>query len=411
MQLLVQPQPFSDESLESYLLRLTEANFLESYRLLSGAVKEWLQEQDHEAGGAFPLDLKIVNIWHARQNSSFRVRALSLFEKLTENEGLPLLALSLRNSAADFCGNYRAVARGGEHIPRCFIRKSSIPVCPLCLSEILYIPQAWHYIPYTACAKHGVDLVRNCPSCGAHISYLDSEVIGHCQCGYDLSLAPVTPADQKSLWLSNLVVRCDLAGHSPLEETRSFSIRYAALLYFCIINDADVNNEEEIEKMLREAVGFYTCWPRIFNESLSSDLDLSKAKLVKGYNKTAVSFALGSKVLASDLIRGLPLKENFILKEVLSFLSDVVASHPKSNLPNYGDMLLTVKESAALLQTTQEQVYLLFEDGYLLSSSKISSHVRFPPSQPVFFLRQVMELSKAKMPADFGASATYLPHW
>ena len=49
MQLLVRPKPFTDESLESYLLRLAEANFLETYRLLSGAVKEWLQEQDHES--------------------------------------------------------------------------------------------------------------------------------------------------------------------------------------------------------------------------------------------------------------------------------------------------------------------------------------------------------------------------
>ncbi|QFU02073.1 hypothetical protein FIU83_10510 [Halomonas sp. THAF5a] len=411
MQLLVQPKPFSDESLESYLLRLTEANFLESYRLLSGAVKEWLQEQDHEAGGAFPLELKTVNVWHARQSSSFRVRALSLFEKLSENKDLPLLSLSLRNSAADFCGNYRALARGGEHIPRCFIRKSSIPVCPLCLSESIYIPQAWHYLPYTACTKHGVNLVHNCPSCGIHISYLDSEMIGHCRCGYDLSRASVKSADPKSIWLSELVVQQDLGGCSPLEKTGSFSIRYAALLYFCIVNDADVNNEEEVERMLREAVDFYTCWPRAFHEVLSSDLEFSKAKLVKSYNKTALSFALGSKLSASTLIKGLTLQENFILNEILVFLDGVVNSYPKSKHPNYGDMLLTVKEAAALLQTTHDQVYLLYEDGYLHSSSKIGSHARFPPNQPVFFLRQVIELSKAKMPADFGASATYLPHW
>lgn len=210
-------------------------------------------------------------------------------------------------------------------------------------------------------------------------------MIGHCRCGYDLSRASVKSADPKSIWLSELVVQQDLGGCSPLEKTGSFSIRYAALLYFCIVNDADVNNEEEVERMLREAVDFYTCWPRAFHEVLSSDLEFSKAKLVKSYNKTALSFALGSKLSASTLIKGLTLQENFILNEILVFLDGVVNSYPKSKHPNYGDMLLTVKEAAALLQTTHDQVYLLYEDGYLHSSSKIGSHARFPPNQPVFF--------------------------
>ncbi|QTP54687.1 TniQ family protein [Billgrantia sulfidoxydans] len=411
MQLLVRPKPFTDESLESYLLRLAEANFLETYRLLSGAVKEWLQEQDHEAGGAFPLELKTVNIWHARQSSSFRVRALSLFEKLTDNEDLPLLALSLRNSAADFCGNYRAVARGGEHIPRCFLRKSIIPICPLCLEENRYIPQAWHYLTYTACTKHHVNLIYDCPSCGSPISYLENELIDRCRCGYDLSLAPVTRADRDSILLSEFVSEPEVAFSSPLPYTSSISIRNAALLYFCIVEDTDLDNAQEVIESLRLAIRFYSKWPGSYTSDLSKKLIASGDRLVKSYNKTPLEFAWGKRVSSACLIRGMRPEENFVLKEILSVLFEVVESNPKSKKSNYGDMLLTVKEAAVLLQTTHEQVYLLLEDGYLQPAYRVPVWLRMHASQPIFYLRQVVELVRAKMPADFGAAATYLPHW
>ncbi len=111
MQLLVRPDPFQDESLESYLLRLAEANRLESYRLLSDSIKAWLMEHDHDAAGAFPLELSRVSVCHAREASSMRVRALKLVEKLTANHNLPLLQLSLLHSNTRFCGDHSAVYR------------------------------------------------------------------------------------------------------------------------------------------------------------------------------------------------------------------------------------------------------------------------------------------------------------
>lgn len=67
MKLLIRPDPFADESLESYLLRLSEANFFERYQQFSFAVQEWLQHNDFEAAGAFPVELARLNIFHAAQ--------------------------------------------------------------------------------------------------------------------------------------------------------------------------------------------------------------------------------------------------------------------------------------------------------------------------------------------------------
>ncbi len=411
MQLLVRPKPFLDESLESYLLRLAEANFIESYRLLSGAVKEWLLEQDHEAGGAFPLDLATANIWHARQSSSFRIRAFSLLEKLTDNEDLPLLALSLRHSAADFCGGYRALARGVVHIPRCFVRKTTIPVCPLCLSESIYIPQAWHYKAYSACVRHGVKLIDKCPSCGESLSYLESEMIGSCWCGYELRLAETIEADKKSILLGKLVTCEEIEFPGPLGHMSSISIRNAALLYYCIISSVNVEDELKVYESLLLAMDFYANWPFRFKELLSENFDKANERLIRPYNKTPISFAIGSCLPASIMIKGMREEENFILSELFGCLKNIVENNPRSRVGNRGDMLLTIVEAAVLLRTTHEQIYLLLESGYLKAAGRIKIHQKVSPHEPTFYLRQVVELAESRMPSDFGVVATYLPHW
>ena len=74
MRLLIRPEPYPDESLESYLLRLSQENGFERYALLSGAIRDSLLVQDHEASGAFPLELARVNVFHAQRSSGLRVR-------------------------------------------------------------------------------------------------------------------------------------------------------------------------------------------------------------------------------------------------------------------------------------------------------------------------------------------------
>ena len=49
MRLLIRPEPYPDESLESYLLRLSQEKGIERYSVFSGSIKSWLREQDHEA--------------------------------------------------------------------------------------------------------------------------------------------------------------------------------------------------------------------------------------------------------------------------------------------------------------------------------------------------------------------------
>jgi hypothetical protein len=173
MQLLVRPEPYEDESLESYLLRLSSANFLESYQLLSGSIREGLWENDRDAAGAFPLASSQVNVYHAKQSSSFRIRAIRLVESLTDLERLPLLKLAILNSSDKYGNGLSAVVRNGVFTPRCFLRSDGIPVCPHCLAESSYIRQHWHFLHYSACVEHERILLECCPACNATLNYLD----------------------------------------------------------------------------------------------------------------------------------------------------------------------------------------------------------------------------------------------
>ena len=114
MRLLIRPEPYPDESLESYLLRLSQENGFERYSVFSGSIKSWLRVQDHEAAGAFPLELCRVNVFHASRSSGLRVRALRLIEQLTDQSPSCLLQLALMHSAITFGREHMAVHRGGH---------------------------------------------------------------------------------------------------------------------------------------------------------------------------------------------------------------------------------------------------------------------------------------------------------
>ncbi|WP_242620349.1 TniQ family protein [Shewanella maritima] len=166
-----QARAFSDESLESYLLRVVAENFFDSYQQLSLAILEELHELDFEAYGAFPRELKRLNVYHTKHNSHFRMRALNLLEFLLDLPPHELQKLALLRSNRNFVGGMTAVHRSGIDIPQSLFRYSgaegveSVPVCPDCLREEPYIRQAWHLKPVQACPKHECKLLHHCPNC------------------------------------------------------------------------------------------------------------------------------------------------------------------------------------------------------------------------------------------------------
>tara|TARA_R110001583_G_scaffold96841_1_gene241533 strand:- start:4516 stop:5754 length:1239 start_codon:yes stop_codon:yes gene_type:complete len=410
MQLLVRPDPFPDESLESYLLRLAEANFIESYGLLSGAVRDWLWQHNHDAAGAFPLELSRVNIYHANQSSGLRVRALKLVETLTDIDRLPLLKLALLHSASRFCNGHNAVFRNGVDIPRCFIRREGVPVCPSCLEESPYIRQHWHWSAYQACTAHGCELLHRCPACDKSLDYLRHELLSKCSCGLDLAEASVSPASEDKLQLSRLVTGDVFDSRNPLLQTQSLSVRNGVLLWhFLHTGSAKAGDIELDSSGLASAIGYFEDWPASLMQELEAAASNADQKLLKDFNKTAFQHIFGDILLASRWLPVSDLSKNFVMATVMEFLSSLVDSHPKSKRANVADLLLTVPEAAAVLSTTHEQVYRLYQEGYLELAFKPQLHQKLAAYKPAFYLRQVVELLQTRMQSDAGMANVYLP--
>lgn len=398
-----------DESLESYLLRLSQANYFESYQLLSRAVKDWLYEHDEEAFGAFPLQLKTVNVYHAAQSSGFRVRALRLIDRLADTE-LPLLQLALLGASTRFCFSHSAVFRQGTHIPLCFVRKVCVPVCPECLKESEHIPQIWHFSPYTACHKHHLDLIDTCPSCGAVVDYLKSENITECECGFDLKNAPTQKADPVRVLLSCLTVGDTFDFDKTALGQCNQSTRFGALLWYRLEFVGDLEGDEINVEGLSGAIGFFKKWPESFHAAIDRRLTTWEVSRYIEYNHTPFRKIFGDVLLHSSRLPSKDLSQNFVLRELLAYLSHLVLRHPKSKMANVGDVLLTLSETVSLLSTSYEQVERLYQEGFLKLTYRPHQQTTIPPHKPAFRLRNVIELGIARMQTDV-SSDVYLPAW
>lgn len=400
---------FLDESLESYLLRVVEENFFDSYQQLSLAIREELHELDFEAHGAFPIELKRLNVYHAKYNSHFRMRALSLLESLLDLPPHELQRLALLRSNRTFVGGMSAVHRNGVDIPLSFIRYAdedgveTVPVCPQCLREEPYIRQVWHVRPVEVCAKHECELLHHCPDCLLPINYIENESITHCACGFEFTIAASVKADDQAILLSRSMFEGDPLSNNPLIFMgTSATQRFAALLWY------QKRHVDNVECMTNSAVAYFEGWPSSFYSELDVVTSRAEEKLIDLFNRTSFRSIYGELILQSQCLLPEDKEPHFIYLALMAYLSKLVASHPKSKRPNVADMLVSVAEAAVLLSTAHEQVYRLYQDGILTSGLRQKIQTRIDPHIGVFYLRQVIEYK-----ASFGndKQGMYLSAW
>ncbi|NRD72159.1 TniQ family protein [Shewanella sp. VB17] len=400
---------FSDESLESYVLRVVAENFFDSYQQLSLAIREELHELDFEAHGAFPIELKRLNVYHAQHNSHFRMRALGLLESLLDLPNYELQKLALLRSNRRFLGSLSAVHRNGVDIPLSFIRYGgedgveSVPICPQCLQDEPYIRQAWHIRPVEACAKHECELLHHCPECDTPINYIENESITYCTCGFEFATASSVKAKSHACVLPRSLFEGDALSNNPLLFLgTSVTHRLAALLWY---QKRDAPNTE---CMANDSVNYFAAWPENFYRELDELTSTAELKLIDLFNRTSFRFIYGELIIYSQCLRPEDTVPHFIYTALMDYLHKLVELHPKSNKPNVADMLVSVAETSVLLSTTHEQVYRLYQDGVLTSAPRQKMQQRIDPHIGVFYLRQVVEYQ-----ASFGVNrhGMYLSAW
>lgn len=160
---------YVDESLNGYLLRLAEENFL----------------------GSTPTLLRPTGIRFKTHYSEGERSAIGQYHGL-DTQQLDDMAL------------FPAV--NGSMAAGLFSRKAVVAVCPQCLQLSGYIRQAWHHQLFTACPKHQVLLIDQCPECESPLE-LSRGAVSRCGCGCDLTQATVGPADAANIFVSSMLIR------------------------------------------------------------------------------------------------------------------------------------------------------------------------------------------------------------
>ena len=394
------------------MLRLSEENFFAYYQQFSRAIKDWLQLHDHEAAGAFPVELSRLNVYHAAQSSSRRIRALRLIESLTDNEQLPLLHLAVMHSNQSFCSRYQGVFYDGVHIPRALVRQHTVPVCPDCLNEAGYIRQEWHWIPYQACLDHGVRLVHECPKCGDPLSYIVNESLYSCTCGMDIRHSATSRAEGWQIEASRLVMGVLDEASYPLLGLHSISMRFTCLLWFQLYSHQGLNESGQVDtNTLKDAMEYFSHWPEIFNRELEARAANAENFLLQDFNRTRLQHVFGDIIRMSHLLVKDHTERDFILIHLEDFLVKLVNRHPKNRVPNLADLLLSVPEASVLLGTSHEQVYRLYQEGYLKLAFRLKGHEKLTGGVGAFHLREVIELRQSRVPMEGSVYNNYLSAW
>lgn len=375
MHFLVQTKPYPEEALESYLLRLARDNSYDRYSELADILWQWLAEQDHDLEGALPSELSKVDVYHSRQASSFRIRALKLVAQLADVNAGDILALAWRRSNFKF-GNLAAVSRNELTIPLELLHTDNIPVCIECLSESSYIPFYWHLKPYKACHKHKTQLTSQCRECHNLIDYRASEAFLECDCGYK-------PTSTEQLNDADFKIAFTLASNNSHKIVGLIS--WFAKVKQLHVSDADFN---------RTFVDYFSTWP----ESLTAELDLltnnARLKQLNPFNKTKFNSVYGN-VIRDGQIAATSNRKNKVIDEIINYFVELVDSNPKAKHPNIADLLLCTFDTAVLLNTTTEQVYRLHQEGFLNCAYPQKKHEQLRADSHVFYLRQVIELQQA----------------
>ncbi|MCP1621516.1 TniQ family protein [Pseudomonas nitroreducens] len=160
------PEPFADESLESYLQRLALAQFLTSSQQLLR-----------------PVGLRSKRLFSPDELKQFAEHYALEAQQLIEMAAFPSVS--------------GALARGK------FLRLRAA-VCPQCLAEKPYLRQSWYHVLVTACRRHSAALLESCPGCRQPLSHHRGPLT-HCSCGVDLSAMPQQTADAGNLLVSALI--------------------------------------------------------------------------------------------------------------------------------------------------------------------------------------------------------------
>jgi hypothetical protein len=394
--LLIRPVPFSDESLESYIMRLAESN---GYIKASGfwsAIRQTFDKSGIEHFNV-PEKLASVNPYLAKRSSSLRIKALHHLSNLSNLEPLPLLELAIFRSANPYCTNAQAVIQNGKTLPRQFI-VSAPAICPDCLQESNYIRQIWSFWPYSSCYIHAKSLINVC-SCGEKISVYKDQAIGICQyCNVAYQKLKSSASNEANLIISSWLVGIENHELPNVSQSHKFGL----VLWWLKLKKSDLSEFDS-----DEFVAFFSDWPNSFYAFLEQKRDRFIEYGLKPMHQARFKDVYDDLLLISAKLPSARLIENIVLTAIFCFFNDNILS--KNN--EFLSLRINSIEAAILLNTSTEQIAALVDLGELKSHIRIKSGEFMNLHQYAFELGDLFFLWQAGFQTEYSNLSVLTSRW
>ncbi|MFZ6845846.1 TniQ family protein [Undibacterium sp. RuTC16W] len=170
----VRANPFSDESLMGFALRLSEMNHMESIQWLS-------------------------YIFHTQKISHLTLHHLPTIAWLFGSHVVNSPANCIFSSRD---GGHTVFHTYGHIIRRSFLLRMRRPqVCAACLIENNYVRKSWDFSMASGCPFHCLQLVDRCEKCSKNFSW-NRPGISLCKCGYDIRKSQQSRSSEESIAFS-----------------------------------------------------------------------------------------------------------------------------------------------------------------------------------------------------------------
>lgn len=377
MRYLVRPKPKSDESLESFMLRVARGN---GYSDFSTFIQSLKSSVSNSSAGRFesflPEDITSANLHHTQISSRRRIDMLRQFAELAGCTLADLLDICLARGAVTFSKRRLSLYRQGVNIPFDELRPlHEVPVCPICINENGYGRQLWHFRSYAACHLHGIALINHC-RCGASLNMVEQEFSDTChQCRASLlekTENAFEPELSLSAWLSG-----ETTEYLP-NVTQSH--RWGLVHWFR--HYVATNNCKAENPFL----SYFKAWPDTFFEKLKLDFKKAIELAVSPVNEMTFQDVFGDLLIVSCRLPGSALADNIVLRNIVKFLSDEVSD----NCSLLGELAINSIEAAILLNTTTEQIASLYDQGILQTKHQLKSSQIAAVTSPIFRLSDVL---------------------
>jgi type II secretory pathway predicted ATPase ExeA len=192
IRLLCIDEPYMDEKLTGYLIRMTELN---NYEKLV-----WIFSM---AG--------FNDLMSLLQNTSSNLNNVS--KERISFETLSILTDISQEKLWDLTySNYLSIESNDPYL--CNINQNKIhkeamvvkncKVCIKCIEEYGYIKKIWSLAYYTVCTEHKIKLVDKCANCGLIISW-NRNSLSKCKCGYTFSKQEISEVSTSELIIADLL--------------------------------------------------------------------------------------------------------------------------------------------------------------------------------------------------------------